>query len=145
MRIYCDGSCDNNGVYPNTGGYGVVILDNEDNIIETYNHREKNTTNNIMEIKAILYCMLVYGKKYPYIEVHSDSAYAINIFTKWGFNWRKNNWKKNQGGTPENLDLIKLYFDLYDAGHRIELIKVKGHKGNYGNELADKLAAGKQI
>ncbi len=73
-------------------------------------------------------------------QVYSDSAYAINTFTSWMFSWQKKGWLKSDNKTPENLDLIKSYFTLYEKGYRIELKKVKGHAGNKGNELADKLA-----
>ena len=44
---------------------------------------------------------------------------------------------------PENLELIKAYYDHYQKGYRIELIKVKGHSGNKWNEMADDLATGR--
>lgn len=58
------------------------------------------------------------------------------------FRWAANNWIKSDGKVPENLDLIKAYYEHYMAGHRIDLRKIKGHAGQIGNELADKLAAG---
>lgn len=58
------------------------------------------------------------------------------------FRWAANNWIKSDGKVPENLDLIKAYYEHYMAGHRIDLRKIKGHAGQIGNELADKLATG---
>ena len=58
------------------------------------------------------------------------------------FNWANNNWIKSDKKQPENLDLIKVYYDWYKKGYRIDLRKVKGHAGNRGNELVDKLAKG---
>lgn len=59
------------------------------------------------------------------------------------FNWASNNWIKANEKPPENLDIIKEYYDLYNNGYDIKLILVKGHSGLYGNEVADGLATGK--
>lgn len=100
-----------------------------------------------MELKAILYTMLNYGKKdtdwsQPPV-VYSDSAYCVNIFNDWMFSWERNGWVKSDRNPPENLKLIKAYYDWYKKGYRIDLRKVKGHNGNKYNELADKIATGK--
>lgn len=144
MKIYTDGSAHPN---PGPGGFGVVVMDDNNNIINTYKHQEENTTNNIQELKAILYAMLIYGIKPNEDDffldipiVYSDSAYCINIFTSWMHNWANNGWKKADNKIPENLEIIQAYYDWYQKGYRIDLQKVKGHKGIYGNELADKLA-----
>jgi ribonuclease HI len=59
------------------------------------------------------------------------------------FNWANNNWIKSDKKKPENLELIQVYYELYQKGYRIDLKKVKGHCGTKWNELADKLATGK--
>jgi ribonuclease HI len=74
--------------------------------------------------------------------VYSDSAYSVNTYNDWMFKWSQNNWKKADGNTPENLDLIREYYGLYQRGYRIDLQKVKGHAGNKWNEFVDKLAKG---
>lgn len=97
-----------------------------------------------MELSAILAVMFKYGQKPPLPppKVYSDSAYAINTLTNWMFTWAKTGWTKADGQTPENLDLIRSYYEFYQKGYRIDLIKVKGHSGVEFNELADKLAKG---
>ena len=72
--------------------------------------------------------------------VFSDSAYCVNTFNDWMFRWANNGWIKSDKQVPENLDLIQAYYDHYQKGYRIELIKVKGHSGNKWNEMADDLA-----
>ena len=62
MIIYTDGSCRKN---PGPGGFGVVVLDDDEYIIEKYSHFEESTTNNQQELKAILYAMIKYGKEKP--------------------------------------------------------------------------------
>ena len=143
MIIYTDASAHPN---PGPGGFGVVIYDNN-NLIDCYQHFEENTTNNRQEIKAILYAFLKYGKKWDsnldIPTVYSDSNYCVNTLTLWMFSWAKDGWIKSDKKIPENLDLIQAYYDWYKNRHRINLQKISGHKGIEGNELADKLATGK--
>lgn len=148
MVIYTDGSCNGNGKAVNSGGFGVVVLDNNENIIYTYSERCENTTNNREELKAIIYAMEHYGKQSlldwnEIIVVYSDSNYCVQTLNEWMFNWERNGWIKSDKKIPENLDLIKKYFDLYQKGYRIDLRKIKGHAGHKFNEMADGLATGK--
>lgn len=146
IRIFVDGACSGNGKENSKGGFGVVVVDHQDNVIEEYQEFSENTTNNREELKAIIYAMKNYGVKAwsKYIpEVYSDSAYSVNTLNEWMFNWAKNNWIKSDKKAPENLDLIKEYYDLYQSDLRINLKHIKGHNGNKYNELADDLATGK--
>lgn len=144
MIIYTDGSCNYN---PGPGGFGVIVLDDNENLILTHSERSQNTTNNREELKAILWAFLRYGVSAaagntPPI-VYSDSAYSVNTFTNWMFSWEKKGWLKSDNKVPENLDLIKPFYKHWENGYRINLQKVKGHAGNQWNELADQLATGK--
>ena len=150
LEIYTDGSAHPN---PGPGGFGVIVLDKDKNfcdnnytLVEVYSKQFDKTTNNEQELKAILYAFLKYGVQkdcFQYPTIYSDSAYAINTYSTWMFSWARNNWLKSDKKVPENLDLIKAYYDWYQMGYRINLVKVKGHQGNYWNEIADKLATGK--
>ena len=150
MVIYTDGSCIGNGKAINSGGYGVIVLDNDEKLLYNYSKRSENTTNNREEIKAILYSFLNYGININNKDfnnnipiVYSDSSYCVNTFNNWMFNWARNDWIKSDKKVPENLDLIQAFYDWYQKGYRIDLRKVKGHSNNKWNELADKLATGK--
>ena len=144
MIVYTDGACSGNGKATNSGGFGVVVLDNDENLIYNYSKLSNNTTNNREELKAILYVMLNHGSKSDDIPVvYSDSAYCVNTFNQWMFNWANNNWVKSDKKIPENLDLIQTYYEWYQKGYRIDLRKIKGHAGHEWNELADQLATGK--
>ena len=136
IKIFTDGSCSNNGFDNSYGAYAVIVYDG-DNLIETYAKSEKNTTNNICEMKGILYAIIKYGKFNPVI--YSDSAYAINSFTVWRHSWKANGWQKADGSEVKNLELIQAYDELENKYH-FTLEKVKGHKDCEGNILADKLA-----
>ena len=136
MVFYTDGSAHHN---PGPGGFGVVTVDPKGEVIETYAKHCDNTTNNAEEMKAILYAAYRARLAGESAVIYSDSAYAINTFTNWMYSWERNNWTKSDGKVPENLDLVKAFFDLSKTMD-INFIKVKGHKGNKYNELADKLA-----
>ena len=145
--FYTDGSCVGNGKTVNTGGFGVVEVDEKNNFISAYAKRNENTTNNREELRAILRVMLTRGVSIdkdwaqPPV-VYSDSAYCVNTFNDWIFRWAANNWIKSDGKAPENLDLIQAYYEHYMNNNRIDLRKIKGHAGHKWNELADKLATG---
>lgn len=148
MIIYTDGSCLGNGKAVNSGGFGVVVLDKDENLVYTYSKVSENTTNNREELKAILYSFLNYGVKDngDFVQVpvvYSDSSYCVNTFNEWMFNWARNGWINSSKKKPENLDLIIEYYNWYQKGYRIDLRKVKGHAGHEWNELADQLATGK--
>ena len=140
MIIYTDGACSGNGSAAAVGGFGVVVLDDNENLISIHNEKHNNTTNNRMELSAILYTMLKYGKEETPPIVYSDSAYCVNTFTQWMWGWANRGWYKSDNKTPENLDLIKAYYEAYQRGYRIELRKCRGHSGVKWNEMADKLA-----
>lgn len=149
MIIYTDGSAHPN---PGPGGFGVIVLDDNEKLLYNYNKQFKSkVTNNEMELKAILYSFLNYGVNIYNnsnfnIEipiVYSDSNYCVQTFNEWMFNWANNGWIKSDKKQPENLDLIQAYYDWYQKGYRIDLRKVKGHSGNKWNEVADQLATGK--
>ena len=143
MTFYTDGSAHPN---PGPGGYGIVGIENDIVSFVRSKQYKGPVTNNEMELKAILYVMLNYGVKcdewgQPPI-VYSDSAYCVNTFNEWMFNWARKGWIKSDKQVPENLDLIQAYYDWYKEGYRIDLRKIKGHAGHEWNELADQLATG---
>lgn len=141
MICYTDGSCQGNGTDLAQGGFGVVVLDDQEHLLKTHAKRNNNTTNNREELRAILWVLINYGHVNPI--VYSDSAYCVNTLTNWMFGWAQRNWLKSDNKTPENLDLIKAFYDLWALGKRIQLRKVPGHAGIKWNEMADALATGK--
>lgn len=145
FKIYTDGSCSKN---PGPGGYAFVMLSKRDNPILQVSGCEVNTTNNRMELKAILSALKhiwnnhEYNNKNSVIQIYSDSAYCLNALSQnWLENWKKNDWVNKKGEEIKNVGLWKdVYFYRKKIRSRIEYIKVKGHSGNYYNELVDKLA-----
>lgn len=132
--IYTDGACSGN---PGPGGWAAVLI---------YNGKEKeisggnkNTTNNIMEITAVIEGLKVL--KYPCeVELYSDSAYVVNTFTQgWIFNWMQKGWKTASGDSVKNKELWQELYSLTKI-HKVTFNKVKGHADNHYNNRCDELA-----
>ncbi|XP_050340425.1 ribonuclease H-like [Bactrocera neohumeralis] len=73
------------------------------------------------------------------IEVVTDSQYVINSMTKWIYGWERKGWIKGDGNPVGNLDLIKRLQALMRY-HSIKFTWVRGHSGDYYNEICDQLA-----
>ena len=141
MTFYTDGSCVNNGKAGAAGGYGVVGVNDEGKVEFVRARRETGTTNNRQELLGVLEA-LKYFKTPQHLEIYSDSSYAVNTYNNWMFSWARNGWIKSDKKVPENLDIIKEYYELIQQGYSINLNHIRGHKGILGNEIADKLATG---
>jgi len=129
MKIYyTDGSASPN---PGPGGF-AVILDNEPAVLGS----DPNTTNIRMEGKAII-AALKHADGQP-CKIYTDSEFWINVITKWSLAWEKNGWKK-KGGEIKNLDIVQEVCPLYRQS-QAELVWVRGHNNDPGNELADQWA-----
>ena len=148
ITLYTDGSAHPN---PGPGGWGLVAVATGNVVLDKISRQYPGpVTNNQMELEAVVYALRQWGIKEddqwgrPEPIVYCDSSYVVNTFTDWMFRWANNDWKNSSNKTPENLDLIKEYYDLYQQGYRIDLRKIAGHAGHEWNEMADRLATGKE-
>ncbi|MCP3926421.1 MAG: ribonuclease HI [Desulfobacterales bacterium] len=135
--IYTDGGCINN---PGPGGYGAVLIygDKEKKIKGGFSH----TTNNRMELMAVIEALKTLKKKDIPVSLYSDSRYVVNGISKgWAKKWRKNGWIKSDKKRAQNVDLWEILLNLV-KDLNIEFIWVKGHAGNKYNEICDTLANG---
>ena len=123
IEIYTDGSCIKNPNGP--GGYGVIMIDNEKREWHLSDY-DGCTTNNRMELKAVIEGIKLLEKGDKICKVYSDSKLTINCCS--GI------WKRKA-----NLDLWKEYDDV-SKGKSIDFVWIKAHNGNYYNELVDKMA-----
>ena len=133
IKIYTDGACSGN---PGKGGWGALIQENDNE--KKLSGSELNTTNNRMELTAVIKALEYYDEAKE-IEVFTDSKYVMQGITEWIKNWKTNHWKTSQKKDVKNKDLWVL-LDSVSAKHDIKWSWVKGHAGDYGNEIADKLA-----
>lgn len=129
MIIYhTDGSASPN---PGPGGFAVIK-----GMKPAVLGSEKETTNIRMEGLAII-AALKDANGEP-CQIYTDSEFWINVITKWSLAWEAKGWKKS-GGPIKNLDIVQEACPLYRAS-KAELIWVRGHNDDPGNELADEWA-----
>lgn len=125
INIYTDGACSGNQTSTNLGGWGAV-LEYGENKKEIFDG-EKNTTNNRMELKAVLNAFRALKKEGLKVRIFSDSAYIVNcINKKWYVKWQKNNWMTSNKTPVENKDLWEGLISFLSI-HEVEFYKVKGH------------------
>lgn len=72
-----------------------MILDDNENIITAYSKRKNRTTNNEMELAAMVWAAELAKLKNEKLTIYSDSAYAIGCLSKWMYSWEKNGWLKS--------------------------------------------------
>lgn len=132
LYIYTDGSSRGN---PGPGGWGVVMKFRDK--VKELSGGEKSSTNNRMELTAVIEALeAVKSTKWP-VEIYSDSRYVVDAVNKgWVFNWNK---KPNMSG-KKNPDLWKRFLKTYSNFNNINFIWVKGHNGHPENERCDQLA-----
>jgi ribonuclease HI len=137
VTIYTDGACRGNGKENTVGAFGIVFMYN--NIQKEVKQAFRNTTNNIMELSAVIQALSML-KEPCSVKLHSDSAYVVNaINQKWINNWQRNGWKSSNKEPVKNRELWERLIELLNY-HKVEFIKVKGHSDNQYNNRCDKLA-----
>ena len=98
--IYTDGACSGN---PGPGGWGAVIF-NQDNNQKNISGKEKDTTNNRMELMAPIMALKKIEPNSE-ITIYTDSTYVKNGITEWIKRWKKNEWKGANKKPIKNKDL----------------------------------------
>jgi ribonuclease HI len=134
ITIYTDGACKGN---PGPGGWGAWL--------STGGHEkelwggEKLTTNNRMELTAVIEALAALKNKPSHVALHTDSEYVRQGITAWIHNWKKRGWKTADNKPVKNIDLWQR-LDALAQAHQVKWHWVKGHAGDPGNERADALA-----
>lgn len=132
IHIYTDGSALGN---PGPGGYGIIIEWVGKGYIKEFSRGFKYTTNNRMELWAVIDALEKLKKKPMDVLVISDSKYVIEaVDNKWVFGWQKKNFKGKK-----NPDLWKRFLKIYPQ-HNVQFQWVKGHNDHLQNERCDQLA-----
>lgn len=130
ISIYTDGASKGN---PGPGGYGVVLKCGE--LYKELSGGFTYTTNNRMELLAVIIELEAVKWKNATITVYSDSSYVVNaVNEKWVFGWEKKGYAKKA-----NPDLWQRFLIVYRK-HRVSFVWIKGHAGHPENERCDALA-----
>ena len=130
IRIYTDGAAQGN---PGRGGYGVILKFND--YVRELSEGFRLTTNNRMELLAVIKGLESLKKEGIPVTIFSDSEYVINAVEKgWLWNWQKKNFKDKA-----NVDLWQRYIPLHHI-YKPRFSWVKGHAGHIENERCDYLA-----
>ncbi len=136
IELFTDGASSGN---PGPGGYGVILR--AGNHYKELSAGFRKTTNNRMELMAIIVGLEALKKPGMDVTIYSDSKYVIDAVEKgWVFGWQK----KGFAG-KKNPDLWRRFLQIYRL-HNVKFIWVKGHAGHPENERCDQLAveAGKK-
>lgn len=133
INVFTDGGCSGN---PGPGGWAFVLINNG-SVISTSSGGEALTTNNKMELMAVINainsCNIIGADK---IVINTDSQYVKNGITTWIFNWKKNGWKTASKDPVKNQDLWQ-ELDALASSANITWNWVKGHAGIEYNEMCD--------
>lgn len=143
LSFYTDGSC---STKTEMGGWACVCIE-DDTLIDTQQGYEPYTTNNRMELMAVLSALESadnIASRRVDCTIYCDSAYVVNCINNgWYHNWLENGWRTSDKQDVKNKDLWSRIIALYiKLKGKIELsfIKIEGHTGNKWNEYVDLLA-----
>lgn len=130
IQLYTDGSSRGN---PGPGGYGVVLKCGTH--YKELSEGFEETTNNRMELLAVIVGLEAIKRENAEVIVYSDSTYVVKAINEgWVFGWEKKNFDKKA-----NPDLWIRFLQIYRK-HRVRFIWIKGHAGHPENERCDALA-----
>lgn len=134
VTVFTDGACSGN---PGPGGWGWAVAPDG---MPKASGGDANTTNQRMELYAVLDAVRTLTADGAALDVVSDSTYVVNCFRdRWYVNWRKRGWKNSKGQPVANDDLWRPLIELVDIAD-VTFRWVKGHSGDSMNDLVDALA-----
>ncbi len=133
--VFTDGSCDPN---PGAGGWATVWV-KDDQIIEVRDGVDPDTTNNRMELTALIagFRMLPQDRT---ITLYSDSQLCVKTVNEWASGWAKRGWRR-KGGPIANLELVQELFSLAAEHPNARVRWIRAHDGSRWNEYADAVAS----
>jgi ribonuclease HI len=130
IMIYTDGASSGN---PGPGGYGVVLKSGKHRLEKSEGY--KLTTNNRMELMAVIVGLEALKKTGSKVTIFTDSKYVADAVNRgWLHQWEARGFRKKK-----NPDLWKRFLRIYRK-HNVKIIWIKGHAGHPENELCDRLA-----
>jgi ribonuclease HI len=134
ITVYTDGACSGN---PGPGGWAWAVAPEGQ---PCGSGGERSTTNQRMELQAVLEALRALPIADEPIDVVSDSTYVVHCFRdRWWVRWQANGWRNAKKQPVANDDLWRPLVELVN-GHDVRFRWVKGHSGDRMNDLVDRLA-----
>ncbi len=138
VELYTDGACSGN---PGPGGWAFVLRDAKTRKELTGSGGDYETTNNRMEMQAVIEGLSKLKKKCR-VELYSDSSYVLQGLREWMRGWKKKGWVRMEGGKKKPVKNVELWqqLDALVSKHDMSYHHVKGHSGHPENERCDEMA-----
>lgn len=132
IEIFTDGACSGN---PGKGGFGILMRVTEKNYQKTFSEGYRLTTNNRMELLAVIVALEKLKNPEEDVHIFTDSKYVADAINQnWIFGWVKKGFKN-----VKNPDLWQRFLKIYKI-HQVKFHWIKGHAGHPENEICDQLA-----
>ncbi len=138
VELFTDGACSGN---PGPGGWAFILRDKKTRKELTGSGGERDSTNNRMELKAVIEGLKSLKKRCR-VALHSDSKYVLQGLQEWMAGWKKKGWVRMEGGKKKPVKNVELWQELDQliARHQLSYHHVKGHSGHTENERCDVMA-----
>ncbi|MEY2726326.1 MAG: Ribonuclease [Planctomycetota bacterium] len=138
VQLFTDGACSGN---PGPGGWGCILRHPATGREKEFSGGESPTTNNQMELQAVIEGLRQLTRK-SRVEVVTDSSYVAKGCTEWLAGWKRNGWKRRDGRQLVPISNIERWqqLDALLAQHQVSFTLVRGHAGHPENERCDQLA-----
>lgn len=138
LCVYTDGGCNPN---PGPGAWAAVVVDGDEVVWEMADFYYCQTTNNRMEMYAVIYSLkyLLENRIERPVKLFCDSQLVVNIYNRWGEAWEKRGWQGFSSKRVKNLDLVQQMLVLKKRLPLVKVEWVKGHNGNRWNEHVDRI------
>jgi ribonuclease HI len=134
--VFADGAAKGN---PGPGGWGAIVV-TPDGRVRELGGGAAHTTNNRMELTAVIEALRHLDPAAGAVAVHTDSTYVIRGIREWIHGWRRRGWRTASGGDVVNRDLWEMLAALVECGATVTWHFVRGHAGIPGNERVDEIA-----
>ncbi len=138
VELFTDGACSGN---PGPGGWAFILRDVKTQKELTGSGGERNSTNNRMEMQAVIEGLRSLKKRCR-VELYSDSSYVLQGLQKWMTGWKKKGWVRMEGSRKKPVKNVELWqqLDQLIDQHDISYHHVRGHSGHPENERCDEMA-----
>jgi ribonuclease HI len=136
IELWTDGACKGN---PGPGGWGAILLMPNQAPVELSGY-DAATTNNRMELTAVIEGLKQLPDRSGMVTVHTDSQLVVKGMTEWIVGWQRKQWRKSDGEPVLNAELWRALLAESQRLGQVRWQWVRGHSGVPLNERADQLA-----